>query len=364
MLAHYYIIIYLLVCSITLLVVSMRYNHILSYSTFLNRGRSSRNVSVLLLAVILFVGLRPVHYAFADMVGYNEFYNSILGTDWNFQSDAENLIFDNMFTLFASLNIPSELYFLANAVIYFGCMFLACKKMFQKDYEFAFLICLTAFSTFSYATNGIKAGNAASIFLLALAYKDKLWLTIMLAFISWGFHHSMSVVFSAYLVSFFYKKTKWYFYLWVLCFIISFLHISFFQNLFASLTDEKGAGYLMAESDYAYLTGFRPDFIAYSSAPVIIGYWLFFKKKVENEGYNLWLRMYLLTNSLWMLCMHASFSNRIAYLSWFLYPIVLIYPFIAFYWGKRQFIYARRVGIYHMLFTLFMQVIYYSIIKS
>ena len=37
---------------------------------------------------------------------------------------------------------------------------------------------------------------------------------------------------------------------------------------------------------------------------------------------------YLLTNALWILVIHASFSNRFAYLSWFMMPWVLLYPFV------------------------------------
>jgi hypothetical protein len=37
---------------------------------------------------------------------------------------------------------------------------------------------------------------------------------------------------------------------------------------------------------------------------------------------------YLLTNAVWVLVIHANFSNRFAYLSWFMMPWVLLYPFV------------------------------------
>lgn len=37
---------------------------------------------------------------------------------------------------------------------------------------------------------------------------------------------------------------------------------------------------------------------------------------------------YLLTNGVWVLLIHANFSNRFAYLSWFMMPWVLLYPFV------------------------------------
>jgi hypothetical protein len=37
---------------------------------------------------------------------------------------------------------------------------------------------------------------------------------------------------------------------------------------------------------------------------------------------------YLMANGFWVLVINTSFSNRFAYLSWFLMPWVLIYPFL------------------------------------
>ena len=60
-----------------------------------------------------------------------------------------------------------------------------------------------------------------------------------------------------------------------------------------------------------------------------------------------------------MLCMYANFTNRIAYLSWFLYPIVLIYPYLNEDWGVNKYKIFSMVVFLHLSFTLFMSVIYY-----
>lgn len=364
-LAPYFEIIYLFMCSFVLMKVVTRYEQFVTEDSLFDSDYSTSKYPFILFFVIFFVGFRPVHNVFADMVGYNFSYLQKMDSEWQLiLTDSESPVFDNLFNISASLGIPATFFFLSVALVYFLCMFLACKKIFPTHYELAFLVCLTAFSTFSYGTNGIRAGAAGSIFLLALAYKDKLWLTILLSLISWGFHHSMSIVLLAYITVRYCKKTEWFFYVWLIALLMSALHISSLQVLFAEYTNKKGASYLLPQGDGAFLTGFRPDFIFYSAVPVIIGFWFVYKKKIVNEEYTLWLRMYLLTNSLWMFCMYASFSNRIAYLSWFLYPIVLIYPYIAFYWDEQQLFYAKKVAIYHMLFTLFMCIVYYQFIKS
>ena len=60
-----------------------------------------------------------------------------------------------------------------------------------------------------------------------------------------------------------------------------------------------------------------------------------------------------------MLCMYAEFTNRIAYLSWFMYPFVLIYPLVCENWGTQKYRTLSKFMLLHLGFTLFMQIIYY-----
>lgn len=84
------------------------------------------------------------------------------------------------------------------------------SKSDANDFSFiaAYLVFLAAFSTFSYATNGIKAGAAASIFILALSYSDKLSICIPLLLVSLSFHHSMTLPLAAFALTFIFKNTK------------------------------------------------------------------------------------------------------------------------------------------------------------
>ena len=71
---------------------------------------------------------------------------------------------------------------------------------------------------------------------------------------------------------------------------------------------------------------------------------------------------YLLANAVWVLAIHASFSNRFAYLSWFMMPWVLLYPFVP---GK--IIHRPRTGLIaavlcaHYMFTYVMEVVVYPL---
>lgn len=107
-------------------------------------------------------------------------------------------------------------------------------------------------------------------------------------------------------------------------------------------------------------SGFRIDFVIYSAMPVLMGYYVKYKYKLEDNLYDIMLSMYLTTNGIWMLCMYAEFTNRIAYLSWFMYPILLIYPCFAIKDQQHPLVMNRnKYIIYHLGFTLFMIFIYY-----
>lgn len=352
----YYPVYLLVVIFLTFYAMQMYNQPVLSN---LNRSQTSKEILALLICLfmIVFIGMRPISGKyFLDMANYNEYYSLILGDRFYFEKETENLFFDNWVSWMASNYVDFSTVMLIFATVYYSMMYVACRKLFPKDTLLAFIVYLAAFSTFSYGTNGMKAGMAASTFLVALAYYDKLWLTIPLALFTYTQHHSMSLVIASYILVLFVKNPKYYFMGWFISFLIALLHIKYFQILFAGFTDEHGAGYLLSERN----SGFRLDFILYSAVPVIIGYMMIFEYKLlQSRTYNILLNLYLTTNSFWMLCMYANFNNRIAYLSWFLYPIVLLYPFVNIKWHGQQIRYLRYAVYGHLAFTLFMTFIYY-----
>ncbi len=337
-----------------------------SYFHFISGGKSSSFWPFLLtIALTVFIGLRPVSGKyFVDMGEYASSYEVLRDSSFVFDWKTDNIIFDNLFHYLSSHGIAVEVFFLLMAAVYFGCLCYACSIFFPSDKYSSLLVYLGAFSTFSYATNGIKAGAAASLFLLAIAlYEKRKWIWMVLfILLSWGFHHAMMVPVVAFVVCLFVKNPRWFFAFWGLCFLIAALHITYFQYLFAGFTDEQGALYLLGKGEHIrqdLLGGFRIDFILYSAAPIVVGWIAYFKKHIRSRRYTFLLNLYLLTNAVWLLCMYAEFTNRIAYLSWLLLPIVLIYPFLNEVWGKKQYTVFMWVAFGHLAFTLFMNYVYY-----
>lgn len=327
-------------------------------------SRTDALVGVLVIFLILFIGLRPVSGRyFVDMANYVLYYEVFYdGATFIFDWDSENKIFDNLFAWWGSVRLGYTSFFVFVATIYFAGAYLGIRKLFPNHRLTAFLVFLAAFSTFSYGTNGIKAGAATSLFIWALGYRENLKICIPLVLLSWGCHHSMIMVVAAFIVTLFVKNPKYFFWIWGFCFLMAAAHVTAFAHLFAGATTEHGAGYLLGTGGGDRTKGgFRIDFIVYSAMPVIVGWYAVMKKKLHvSDLYKKLLSLYLCLNGVWMLCMYAAFTNRIAYLSWFIYPIVLIYPFLNEQWGRDRYKTFGLVMLGHLGFTLFMNIIYYG----
>ncbi len=354
--AQYYQTIYIIITSI----ISIYCFNRRKFTNYQKDIQIENQIPSILLTIfmIIFIGTRPINGRyFLDMKSTaNEWYLWDQGDVYYYQWGYTNKIYDNMRSFMSTHGMPVELFFFIIATVYFGCIYFSCRRLFPNDTLFSLLVYLAAFSTFSYATNGIKAGAASAIFLIALAFYEKwrIWLPIIL--VSWGFHHSMIMVVACFILVYIYCHTKNYFIFWVFAFLIAAAHITVFQKLFSGMSNDIGSGYLVLQR---HGKGFRLDFIAYSAVPVIIGYYCIFIKKIKSKKYEIILNLYLLTNSIWMLCMYAEFTNRIAYLSWFLHPVVMIYPFINEKIDQHQNQIANYIAIGHLGFTLFLYFIYW-----
>lgn len=342
---------------VTLFTIICMYNS--SWKSFLHKQKGQDYVALsLLLLLAVFLGFRPnSELYFVDMANYSATYELNIGEKFFFDWSTNNIIFDNVFLFMASKSYPVEWFFFFISFIYFFCIYIVCHKYFKSSTLLAVVVYLGAFSTFSYATNGIKAGVATSIFLLALAFRKNVKLSLFFVLLSCGFHHSMPLVALAYLLTFIIRRPRFFLFLWFICLLLAAFQVTYFLDFFAGFTDEHGADYLTGK--YEEVSGFRPDFIMYSAIPIFLGWYLIHNKHVRSRTYYMLWSTYTAANSFWLLCTYASFTNRIAYLSWFMYPLVLIYPFLNAFWSKNQHVYLKYVVYGHLAFTLFMFFIYY-----
>lgn len=204
----------------------------------------------------------------------------------------------------------------------------ACVRMVGENASVMFLLLLVSFGFTAYATNTIRAGLAASFCILGLTYYQEKIKAVILLVIAFGIHFSMIIPITAAISSFYYDKTKLYLFIWVAFVGVSYSMGHFFETFFSSFdAAERAAGYLNATST-VYKTGFRWDFLTFGAFPIVVGIFYKYYWKYESRFYNLLLNTYILANAIWLLVIRVPFTDRFAYLSWFMMPFVLMYPLL------------------------------------
>lgn len=95
--------------------------------------------------------------------------------------------------------------------------------------------------------------------------------------------------------------------------------------------DERLYRYTNNIGGSSYKTGFRMDFIIYSVIPILIAYYYTKKAQAISSLYHQIYRTYILANAFWLLVIRMTYTDRMAYLSWFLIPYIVLYPIISNY---------------------------------
>ena len=165
----------------------------------------------------------------------------------------------------------------------------------------------------------------------------------------------------AFASSFCIKSFKVAYTFWVLSILISLVAGSAVTSLFAGLGFDDRVSYLQADASGEVFshTGFRWDFLLYSMMPIVLGYYIVMRRGIRNATYEFLLNTYTLSNAFWVMVVRANYSNRFAYLSWFMYPMVLAYPLLKVnVWDKRQGEALSLIMFMHAAFTWFMSTIY------
>ncbi|RXR27727.1 EpsG family protein [Flavobacterium piscinae] len=310
---------------------------------------------VFLFFVILFMGTRPISFTFADMAVYAlEFKDYANGAPLN--TDKE-IVF-GVFMKFCSGIMSAEVFFLLCAFLYVYPLYLASKKLFKDYWFYSLFILVISFSFWAYGTNGIRNGLATSLFIYALS-RDKKWMTLAFIALSVSIHTSLIIPTIAYVISLFNKNLKPYLLAWFIAIPLSFAMGSFWENFFLGLgliEEDRVIGYFSDDESYldnivAIKVGFRWDFLLYSAIGVFAGYYYIFRKKFEDVFYHRLFAIYLMCNTLWILVIRANFSNRFAYLSWFLLGLLVIYPLIKVKMFKQQHVLIGRIMLLYFAFT-------------
>lgn len=300
---------------------------LVAYGMDLHKNKDTIIGGIILLLILIWrIGCLPIPNVLSDRDAYAHSFKNIqyfgFTADWNNSDQILGII-----TLFISRFCDVDMYFIVLSFIYVGLYFFACRRLVGIYVVWLFLACILSMGFVSYGDNTIRAGLAISFLITGISlYRTPIRMYILFC-ISILTHFSMVIPVLMIIVSRYFNKTKLFFSLWLLSIPLSFVSGGFFQTLFSTFSSDKRVGYLTAENEF-YNIGFRADFILYSMAPIIVGYYYIFKRGFKSAFYSNLYNAYILTNIFWILVIRANFSDRFAYLSWFMLPFLLVYPLL------------------------------------
>ena len=312
---------------------------------------------------IFFVGFRPNSILFGDTVVYARDY-ALMSRTTTFQiGEGKDWLFSVLMYNCSKFLNSSEFFFIIE-ILYVVPIIIACKRLLPKNWPILLLICFCSFSFFSYSVNGIRNGMACSLVILAITLikgniRDKI-ICAFLCFIAINIHRSTTLPIIAMLIAYLKPNIKYWIILWIIAIPISFIGGNTIMNAISSIGyDDRMFEYANIKSKDILSSfsgvGFRWDFIIYSFMPILLGYYIAFKRRITDPMYNIILCTYIISNAFWIMIIRIPFSNRFAYLSWFLYPIVIGYPILKLKVWKFEHGYKTSlVLLAHTGFTFFM----------
>lgn len=348
---------------------------------------------MLTLFLMVYMGLRPVSFAFGDTINYAAGYKTAAGLAV-FALDLSSEWFWRFIMLTCKqLGFTVNMWFFLIEIGYLGFVFWGLKVLLRENSWMAMLFFLSAFSTFTFGVNGIRNGLACSATILAFAIAAnkniaQLLLAGIILVFAFGIHRSIALPIAAFIAaSYIIKSPKLAIYFWVASIGISFVAGGPVTNFFMGMGfDDRMTSYATSTDEYAdqfSQTGFRFDFLLYSAMPVWLTWYVCKKAETERtqfgetieemetgvigagriadvhsmKVFNILATTYILANSFWVMVIRAAFSNRFAYLSWFLYPVVIAYAVIRLHIWTDQDKKAGLILLLHAFFTLFMHLI-------
>ena len=304
-----------------------------------SKGQLARTSTVFtflfVVVMILSIGLSPEDIS-NDKPRYTDMYYSTLkyGLSYEYR-DPGWIIYNILCTSFLGKSVVC--FFLLTATIYMGNHYLAGKSFFPKEYVGYFIVMTAGCLGFSnYGVNVIRAGVALSLLMVAFSLNIKVIFKILLVIISLSFQISMAIPVAAYLGGRYIKKTWMVVSFWAVCLLLSAVNFDL-TSLFETIgfVDERVEQYANSvdKTSGSYEKGFRLDFLLYSVVPLLVSFYYIAIKKIKDANYMIFVRAYLLANAVWLLAIRMAYSDRFAYLSWYLIPLLTLYPVIN-YQGK------------------------------
>ena len=311
--------------------------YLLIYTFSKERRYRIKNVSLLgslLLLFILSILIATCPYEEGDRLGYATSYISF-SNYYLTPEEAKDFgwaILNIICGRFLKISITQ--FFFIIAVIYVSSFYIFARKYIKHQYiGYFILLSVGALGFKNYGINTLRAGLGLALLYYSM-YFDKRLLKLILLFFAVLIHKSMIIPIGAFLLAGIIQSKKYTYYIWFFCLVISIINIDlsgFFEEF--GFIDNRIDTYVdsMSSIGGVYNKGFRVDFLIYSTIPMFIEY--YYTKRIafaKEKFYSHVFRAYLIANAVWLLVIRMAYSDRMAYLSWFMIPFITLYPVLTY----------------------------------
>ncbi len=361
--ASLYYPLFLTMITILCVVTAFRYLSSTNYGLQMEKGTITIPF-ILSLVIIVWIGNRPVSGVyFGDTSSYALIYNRMeIGSvfmDWS-----KEWIWGWLLMLCKIIRLDVHGFFTVVEAGYVLSVLWAVKKFMPSNPMIGMLFVWSSLMYFTFGVNGLRNGLACHIILLAIAFllEAKYLYGILLCLVAFGIHRSTILPIMGIAAAFIIRDVKYAIYFWLFSIPLSLVAGGAITSVFASLGfDDRMSGYTNIDNEMSQFSqsGFRWDFLLYSAMPVLMAWYVCIKRQVSDSWYNALCTVYCLCNAFWVIVIRSSFSNRFAYLSWFLYPIIIAYPLVNLAVWNDQDRKTGQILLAYCGFTVFMQLIYW-----
>ncbi len=320
------------------------------YKRRLSPAFSSQIVSFFIVLIALFFASEPIILYSDKWLYQKDFYRISNGMMFEIK-DAGFYFYTKLISLVTG---SSEIYFFLTALLYLtGFYIFAVQKIDSKYRLLLFLAFVSGMGFYSYGNNTIRAGLALSLFLVVMSRPYLFnFSTLVMLVIVLALHKSLLLPLAALLISLIYRRSDHFFTLWMVCLLLSLFAGEGFVGLFGeffSFADARVTEYTTTTVEN-YKTGFRWDFVLFSLFPILLAKY-YMKQKYKDPLYSQLLSMYIISNAFWLLLIRMPFSDRMATLSWFLIPVLIMYPLLTKRIFEKQHFWIAGVLLVNMLIT-------------
>ncbi len=358
------------------ILICLRYSSSTSNLNIARNNPTSQSLALFFtIFLIFFIGLRPISGKyFTDMGLYAHTYNVIYDGFYGGTNDSRGeWLFYYLGNTCKRLGLIDREFFLVIAAFYFGLMAVTCWRLMRQNVFVALLFCFISFSCYSFGTNGIRNGLAASVLMLAITCLNRekngqVYISLLLIFASVSIHKAMFLPGLCAIISYYWiKEPKSAIGFWIASIFISAVAGNYVTEFLVNLGfDDRMESYANLD-DFGEVqesvnvkAGFRIDFIIYSIMPILMAWYVTVKRNFKDQMYNVIATTYILSNAFWVMVIRSEQSNRFAYLSWFLYPIVIAYPLLRMNIWEDQDKKLAIILFLYSSFTFFMEFVYYG----